>query len=227
VRLSQSAGGLKDLAAIQRHKGIVKGLTMFYSFFSALYAVLRGTGVEFSENVRSKPIAATTRAATRLFVLLALQSVATGLVRGELPDWEPENEDEEGMLKYIVKESVATALGTLPVVRDVAAGWASGYGYNGGAGTIAFEAASKSLKGMEKIINEMGEEEVVAREADYEALARKYAPFVLLGGSLTGLPAVQVNRTLDGLGAYYDDADDWNWTDLVRGYDAKRAARRE
>ena len=227
VRLSQSAGGLKDLAAIQRHKGIVKGLTMFYSFFSALYAVLRGTGVEFSENVRNKPIAATTRAATRLFVLLALQSVATGLVRGELPEMEPENEDEKNMLQYIVKESVATALGTIPVVRDVAAGWASGYGYNGGAGTIAFEAVSKSLKGMEKIINEMGEEETVAKEADYEALARKYAPFVLLGGALTGLPAVQINRTLDGLGAYYDDADDWNWTDLVRGYDAKRAARRE
>ncbi len=227
VRLSQSAGGLKDLAAIQRHKGIVKGLLMFYSFFSAMYAVLRGTGVEFSENVRSKPIAATTRAATRLFVLLALQSVATGLVRGELPEMEPENEDEENMLQYIVKESAATALGTLPVVRDIAAGWASGYGYNGGAGTIAFEAASKSLKGLEKIVNEMGEEEVVAKEADYEALARKYAPFVLLGGALTGLPAVQVNRTLDGLGAYYDDADDWNWTDLVRGYDPKRAARRE
>ena len=227
VRLSQSAGGLKDLAAIQRHKGIVNGLTMFYSFFSALYAVLRGTGVEFSENVRSKPIAATTRAATRLFVLLALQSVATGLIRGELPDMEPEKEDEENMLQYIAKESVATALGTIPVVRDIAAGWASGYGYNGGAGTIAFEAASKSLRGLEKIINEMGEEEIVAKEADYEALARKYAPFVLLGGALTGLPAVQVNRTLDGLGAYFDEADDWNWTDLVRGYDAKRAARRE
>lgn len=227
VRLSQSAGGLKDLAAIQRHKGIVKGLTMFYSFFSALYAVLRGTGVEFSENVRSKPIAATTRAATRLFVLLALQSVATGLVRGELPEMEPENEDEKNMLQYIVKESVATALGTIPVVRDVAAGWASGYGYNGGAGTIAFEAVSKSLKGLEKVINEMGEEETVAKEANYEALARKYAPFILLSGALTGLPAVQINRTLDGLGAYYDEADDWNWTDLVRGYDAKRAARRE
>jgi hypothetical protein len=139
---------------------------------------------------------------------------------------EPENEDEKNMLQYIVKESVATALGTIPVVRDVAAGWASGYGYNGGAGTIAFEAVSKSLKGLEKVINEMGEEETVAKEANYEELARKYAPFILLSGALTGLPAVQINRTLDGLGAYYD-ADDWNWTDLVRGYDAKRAARRE
>ena len=201
---------------------------MFYSFFSALYAALRGLGVEFSEDVRSKPIAATTRAATRLFVLLALQSVATGLVRGELPDWEPENEDEEGMLGYIVKESAATALGTIPVIRDVAAGLASGYGYNGGAGTIAFEAASKSLSGLEKIVNEMGEEEIVAAAANYEGLARKFAPFVLLAGALTGgIPAVQVNRTLDGIGAYYDDADNWSWTDLVRGYSAERAGRRE
>jgi len=227
VRLSQSAGGLKDLAAVQRHKGLIKGLTMFYSFFSALYATLRGLGVEFTDNVRKNPVAATTRAATRVFVLLALQSVATGLIREELPEMEPEDEDEQTLLNYIVAESAATALGTIPVVREVAAGLASGYGYNGGAGNIAFEAAAKSFQGVTKYIDELGEEEFVSEDGDYEARARKLAPYILLVSVLFKAPGVQINRTADGLAAYFDEADDWNWTDLVRGYSAERAERRQ
>ena len=227
VRMSQSAGGLKDLAAIQRHKGLIKGLTMFYSFFSALYFVLRSAGVEFTQNAKEKPIAATGRAATRLFVLLALQSVATGFIRGDLPDWDEEDEKKKSMLEYLAKESVSTALGTIPVVREIAAGWANGYGYSGGAGTIAFDAATKAMGGMEKFINELGEEETIKTDGDYEDLARRAAPYVLLLGALKGLPAVQANRTLDGLGAMYDEADNWYWSDLLRGYNAERAKRRE
>jgi len=227
VRLSQSAGGLKDLAAVQRHKGLIKGLTMFYSFFSALYAALRGLGVEFTDNVRKNPVAATTRAATRVFVLIALQSVATGLIRDELPEMEPEDEDAQTLLRYVVAESAATALGTIPVVREIAAGLASGYGYNGGAGNIAFEAAAKSFQGVTKYIDEMGEEEFLSEDGDYEERARKLAPYILLGSVLFKLPGVQINRTTDGLAAYFDEADDWNWTDLVRGYSPERAERRQ
>ena len=226
VRLSQSAGGLKDLAAVQRHKGLVKGLTMFYSFFSALYAVLRATGVEFSQNVKDTPIASTSRAATRLFVLLALQSVASGLIRGDLPDWEEEDKEKEDMLDYIAKESLVTALGVIPVIRDIAAGAASGYGYSGGPGNIAFEALSKSMSGLEKIVDEFGNEEVIKTDGDYEDMARRYAPFILLFGAVTGAPAVQLNRTLDGLAAFYDEADNWSPTDLLRGYKPERAKRR-
>jgi hypothetical protein len=225
--MSQSAGGLKDLAAIQRHKGLMKGLTMFYSFFSALYFVLRSVGVEFTQNAKEKPIAATGRAATRMFVLLALQSVATGFIRGDLPDWDEEDEKKKSMLEYIAKESVSTALGTIPVVREIAAGWANGYGYSGGAGTIAYDAVTKAMGGMERFINELGEEETIKTDGDYEDLARRAAPYILLGGALTGTPAVQVNRTLDGLGAMYDEADNWYWSDLLRGYNAERAKKRE
>ena len=225
VRLSQSSGGLKDLSAIQRQKGVVKGLTMFYTFFSALYAVLRSVGVEFSQNVMSTPVASTSRAATRLFVLLALQSLASGLIRGDLPDWDEKDEKKQDMLDWIAKDAVATALGTIPVVRDIASGLASGYGYSGGAGTIGFDAASKSLAGLEKVIDEFGNEEPDAQYAD---IARRYAKYVLLAGAITGrVPAVQLNRTFSGLAAMYDEADNWRWHDLVRGYKKDRSARRE
>jgi hypothetical protein len=227
VRLSQSSGGLKDLAAVQRQKGLMKGLTMFYGFFSALYAVLRSVGAEFTQNAKETPIASTSRAATRVFVLLALQSVASGLIRGDLPDWEEEDKKKKDMLEYVWKETASTALGTIPVVREIASGWASGFGYSGGVGTVAFDSVTKALSGIEKVVDEFGDEEVTKTDGDYEDMARRYAPYVLLVGALTGTPAVQVNRTLDGLGAMYDEADNWHWSDLVRGYKAERAARRE
>ena len=231
VRQSQSAGGLKDLSAIQRQKGLYKGLTMFYSFFSALYAVLRSVGAEFGQNVRQTPIASTSRAATRMFVLLALSSIGSGLVRGDLPDWEDdEDEETKSLFTYIWQEAAGTAAGSIPVVRDIATSALTGYGYSGGAGSIAFESVSDSLTGLDKIVDEWGNaisgEETTFTDGEWEAQARKYSPYVLVLGVLTSLPAVQINRTLDGLGALYDDAPDWNWTDAFRGYKPERAAAR-
>jgi hypothetical protein len=159
--------------------------------------------------------------------LLALQSVATGFIRGDMPDWDEEDEDKKSMLEYIAKESVSTALGTIPVVREIASAWANGYGYSGGAGTVAFDAATKALGGMEKFVNDLGEEEILKKDGDYEDLARRASPFVLLAGAVRGIPAVQLNRILDGLGALYDEADNWHWSDILRGYKAERAKGRE
>ena len=226
IRLSQSSSGLKDQAAIQREKGLYKGLLMFYSWFSAFYATLRGVGVELSDNVRSDPAAAITRAASRMFVLFVLTSLGQGLVKGDLPDeLDPEDEDAEGLLGYIARESALTALGTLPIIREVATGTLSDFGYKGGAGSIALQAGERSLTGLTKIIDEYGEE---ATDESYGALAKKAAPFVLLGSVATGTPgAIQLNRFLDGLAALYDEEDNWMAQDLLRGYRPEEAARRE
>ena len=226
IRLSQSSSGLKDQAAIQREKGLYKGLLMFYSWFSAFYATLRGVGVELSDNVRSDPAAAITRAASRMFVLFVLTSLGQGLVKGDLPDeLDPEDEDAEGLLGYIARESALTALGTLPIIREVATGTLSDFGYKGGAGAIAIQAGVRSFKGLTKIIDEYGED---ATDESYGALAKKAAPFVLLGSVATGTPgAIQLNRFLDGLAALYDEEDNWMAQDLLRGYRPEEAARRE
>lgn len=81
IRLSQSAGALKDLSPIQR-KAYLKPFLMFYTWFAAWYATQRGLGAEFGANITKRPAAAVARAATRMFVLLALTSVGVGLVRG-------------------------------------------------------------------------------------------------------------------------------------------------
>lgn len=229
IRMSQSAGGMKDLAAIQRNKDFgSKSITMFYSFFSALYATLRGAGAEFKDNVKNRPAQAIARAATRMLVLLALQSYVQGVIRGDLPEGDDENPDAETLLGYIAKESAATAFGSLPVIREVAAGMASGYGYNGGAGTIGFEALSQATAQLTTYIDELGDE--VDNPGDEEAWAywaKALKPWVLMTGAATGkVPSVQANRTIDGLAAFFDEEPNWAVSDLIRGYDADRAARR-
>jgi len=52
-------------------------------------------------------------------------------------------------------------------------------------------------------------------------------PMILFGGIATGAPAIQLNRSLDGAAAYFDDAYNWHWGDLFRGYDEDRAVRRD
>jgi hypothetical protein len=221
VRRSQSSGDLIDLSAVQRQGKLTKLFTMFYTFFSALYAILRGVGGDLMKNASTSPASAISRAATRAFVLLTLQAVGTGLIRGELPDLEPEDEDAEGLLGYLAKETVLSALGTVPFVRDLSTGALKGYGYSMSPAGIFGDAFVKSVAAVDKLTTEG-----FIEDAEYTALVRQLKPLILLGGTLTGIPSVQINRSLDGAAAYFDESYGWHWSDSIRGYDPKRADRR-
>jgi hypothetical protein len=221
VRRSQSSGDLIDLSAVQRQGKLTKLFTMFYTFFSALYAILRGVGGDLMKNASTSPASAISRAATRAFVLLTLQAVGTGLIRGELPDLEPEDEDAEGLLGYLAKETALSALGTVPFVRDLSTGALKGYGYSMSPAGIFGDAFVKSVAAVDKLTTEG-----FIEDAEYTALVRQLKPLILLGGTLTGVPSVQINRSLDGAAAYFDESYGWHWSDSIRGYDPKRADRR-
>ena len=233
IRLSQSAGALKDLSPIQR-KAYLKPFLMFYTWFAAWYATQRGMGVEFRDNITTRPTAAIARAATRMFVLLALTSVGVGLVRGKLPDWEEEDlktgEREHAMLKFIARESLSTFTGSIPVLREMSSGWASGFGYSGGAGTIAWETIDKAISGVAKKVPELFVEDENAKVPDDERVwsdrAKKLAPYVMLLGVLKGIPAVQPNRTAGGLGNLLDEVEGASPMDLLLGPASEDKLRR-
>jgi hypothetical protein len=233
IRLSQSAGALKDLSPIQR-KAYLKPFLMFYTWFAAWYATQRGMGVEFRDNITTRPTAAIARAATRMFVLLALTSIGVGLVRGKLPDWEEEDlktgEKEHAMLKFIARESLSTFTGSIPVLREMSSGWASGFGYSGGAGTIAWETIDKAISGVAKKVPELFVEDENAKVPDDERVwsdrAKKLAPYVMLLGVLKGVPAVQPNRTVGGLGNLLDEVEGASPMDLLLGPASEDKLRR-
>ena len=224
IRLSQSAGALKDLSPIQR-KAYLKPFLMFYTWFAAWYATQRGLGAEFGAGITKRPAAAVARAATRMFVLLALTSVGVGLVRGRLPDWEEEDpetgDNRYAMLEFIGKESLSTFTGAIPVLREMSSGWATGFGYSGGAGTIAFESIDRFFPTVAKEIPQLFAEdedaEVPDDETVYSDAAKKLAPYIMLLGVLRGIPAVQPNRTLGGIANLLDEVEGASPMDVLRG----------
>lgn len=228
VRVTQSSGTLKDLAEVQRRRGWAKFATMFYSFFSALYAVLRNMGVQFPAEVRKNPASAITKAASRAFVLLAVSSLATGAIRGELPDVEPEDEEATNLLEYVAIESLNTALGVFPLIRDVATGTLNGTGYKGGAGTAALEMIGKTSTVLSEFVASFDEDAEGFFDGTYEQILNKLKPVILSIAILTKTAGgVQATRTLDGLAAYFDDAENWEPQDLARGYNLERALARD
>ena len=84
------------------------------------------------------------------------------------------------------------------------------------------DAFVKSVGSIEKMSKEGAMDDI-----EYTELIKRLKPLILLGGVATGLPAVQINRTLDGAAAYYDDSYNWHIGDLLRGYDPKVAERRD
>tara|TARA_R110002096_G_scaffold113339_1_gene246422 strand:- start:897 stop:1418 length:522 start_codon:yes stop_codon:yes gene_type:complete len=169
-----------------------------------------------------------------MFVLLALTSIGVGLVRGKLPDWEEEDlktgEKEHAMLKFIARESLSTFTGSIPVLREMSSGWASGFGYSGGAGTIAWETIDKAISGVAKKVPELFVEDENAKVPDDERVwsdrAKKLAPYVMLLGVLKGIPAVQPNRTVGGLGNLLDEVEGASPMDLLLGPASEDKLRR-
>ena len=229
VRLTQSSGSIKDLSAVMRNnKGLWKTVTMFMTWFSALYAMLREVGVEFKDDVRSKPGRATMRVASRVFTLLVLQSIGMGLIRGELPDWEPEDEDDESMAGWLAKDVAKTAVGGIPIVRDLINGLTTDYGYSGSPlAQVATSIIQIGEDGLEMAEGWFDDGLDFEMEKSWEETMTALRPYILLGGTLTGLPAIQVNRTLKGLAALWDDEMNFQWGDIIRGRTKKQLELRD
>lgn len=107
VRLSQGAGGAKDLAAVQRNNELMRLLTMYYSPFSVLYARLRDVG-HTTRRVQDLP-----RAAARLLALVVLPAVLGELLAGRGPD------DDEDEVWWAIRKTLLYPVASVPVVRDL------------------------------------------------------------------------------------------------------------
>ena len=121
VRQSQGAGGPKDLAAIQRgtgkHGEALKLMTMFYSYFSAMYqrerSIARDLTGEDTRKPRNMP-----KLAARAFFLFVVPPMLTELIRYGLgADAGPD--DEEWWAQWLSRKLLANAIGAIPLARDV------------------------------------------------------------------------------------------------------------
>jgi hypothetical protein len=119
VRMSQSAGGVKDLSAFQRGSEAQKIYSLFYSYFSVLFNRLRDMGRAYNGPQDIPFLAA------RFMWLVTLPVLSDALLKGTIPD----EDDEESWLEWFAIENLLYPAQTIPFVRDVVSGLLGDYGY--------------------------------------------------------------------------------------------------
>ena len=121
VRVSQGSGAPKDMAAIQRGTGkwgeALKLMTMFYSYFSAMYQRERtlGRDVMGSDTRRPRNMP---RLASRAFWLLVVPPLLTEAIKMSLGGGDPPD-DDEWWTQWVARKMISNALGPIPLARDV------------------------------------------------------------------------------------------------------------
>ncbi|MCG7932116.1 MAG: hypothetical protein N0E44_18960 [Candidatus Thiodiazotropha lotti] len=184
VRMSQSAGGAKDLANVQQGSEYKRMFTMFYSYFSVLYNLIRRQAkVSKKEGWSSTP-----RAAMSFLYLIVLPAVLSELVAGRGPD----DDEDEAMWAFTTVAGYPAS--TLVGVRDLVNGIFSPYGYNITPVADAFESIVKSGKSIGDIAT--GD----ADETDLKNLT-------MTAGYVFGLPARQLWTVGDNLEAMMSGED--------------------
>jgi len=214
VRQSQSGGGLKDLATVQRNKGYGKLLTMFYSFFSVVYAILRSIGHEVVlKNPTSIP-----RMLARIAVTITLGEIGYGLMKGEVPDLEPDDEDKDGAVKWAAKKTLSGIAGSVPFGRDLVQGALGDYGYSMSPTAMFGEAVAESYITVADKLDYYFNDETKEEPPELKDIK----PLVLTMSILFKFPGIQANRTLSGLFALMEGEEDADFFDLATGYKKKK-----
>ena len=108
---SQGTGTTKDTAAVQRSNEGWRALTMFYSFFSALYQQSIQLGLDVKT---AKSFGDYASLSARFMAMYVLPSCLDSIMRGETPE-----DDEDSWLAWLFDNVFGYFIGGVPILRDV------------------------------------------------------------------------------------------------------------
>lgn len=208
VRLSQGAGGAKDLSAVQGSNELMRLLTMYYTPFNVLYNRLRDVGHQAS----IKGIGYLPAAVARSIALVILPAILGDLLAGRGLD------DEEDKTWWAIRKSLLYPLASIPVLRDFSGYLEAALIKVSGEGEMKFPPSYKLspiVGAIEKIAKAPGKV-ISAIEGDKEADDVAWDIFES-SGIVLGLPTAQPRIT----GEYiFDlisgDADPENAPEILR-----------
>jgi len=207
IRQSQGSGAAKDLAAIQRGKGAAgeagKLLTMFYSYMSAFYQRQRTLARDYGTAFRTGSVQDFPGLLARTVMLYFIPALAAELIAGRGPD------DDEDWTQWVLQTVGLAALGPIPVVRDVAGGLASGFGYNFTPASGVGNSVVNAAKDIKRLVE--GEETKRATRNILETAG-------YLGAPVTGQMAASAQFLVDvGAGDQHPETfGDW-WEGVTKG----------
>lgn len=178
VRLTQMAGGAKDLAPIQ-HNELAKFFLLVYGYASLLWNRNVDIARSGTQAIKDKDAQGTLVALERFVYLNIIPAILAGAIKGALPKGDDDDRDKEKMgdtwAEYIAIQTLLSITNGVPLARDAAQGFFSDFGYGGaspiGGGIDALIKATNSTK-TEALITNM----------------------TTATGMLLGLPSSQINR---------------------------------
>jgi len=172
VRLSQGAGGQKDLAAVMAKSGdLMRLFTMFYTPFNALYNRLRTVGRDV-HGIKDVP-----QAAIRLWWVWLVPAVMGELLTGRGPD----DDDDKG--EWALRQSLIYLATGVPILRDIVAGIFGEWGYQ-------FSPVAQVGETIARTVKKAGA--VAEGSAEIDELIK---PVLKTTGYLLGLPTGQAQIT--------------------------------
>lgn len=178
VRLTQMAGGAKDLAPIQQNE-LAKFFLLVYGYASLLWNRNVDIARSGAQAIKEKDAQGTLIALERFVYLNIVPAILAGAIKGALPDDDEDKRKKDKMgdtwPEYIAIQTLLSVTNGVPLARDAAQGFFSDFGYGGaspiGGGIDALIKATNSSKS--------------------EALATNMTTAT---GMLLGLPSSQINR---------------------------------
>lgn len=190
VKRSQASGLFSDRSAVERgsvsrtarQNDVVRlftalGSYMFAKFNVAYERTTRAGRVIGQDGLSARSAQEALSWTLDMAFLFTLEAVIMAAIKGRLPD--DEDDEDEGWLAFLARETAFSAIGTLPGVRDVA-GPLQGFEGGGAYGAITKELASPFFQASQGEVDPAFVKSVIN-----------------MTGLVTGLPSTQINRAVD------------------------------
>ena len=176
VRLTQTAGGAKDMATIQQ-SNMAKLFMPVYGYASLLWNRNVDIARDASRAIKNRSPKDVLVAFERFVYLNILPTLLAGAIKGDLPGQGDDDDDDETWAGWLAVQSLLGVSSGVPLAGTIAQGFFGDYGY-AGASAIGqgFDAAIKA-----------------SNSAEGQTITTQAVSAV---GAFTGLPASQINRSV-------------------------------
>lgn len=196
---TQSSARTMDLSKFQRGSEFHKMLTVAYGFFGSVYQLQKTIGLRGARDIREGNVAGgMARMFTNYICLYSLPIAIDLTLKSYLRSSPNDKPKEAGEIAWeLGKEHLAFALGTMPVARELGGAFTGHMGYSGPAGERGLTALYGFAQGMIHSMDRLVEGKPTA--PDHPGMSQTERSSLMAIGILFHLPAVQTQRTVDGI----------------------------
>lgn len=195
---AQSSARTMDLAKFQRGSEFHKMLTVAYGFFGSVYQIQKVAGQRGLSQIRQGNVVGGAARMFRDYVCLYSLPIAIDMALKSYLRSGPNDKPKEGgeIAWDMAKEHLAFALGTMPVARELGGALTGHMGYSGPAGERGVTALYGVMQGL---IHDVDHAVEGKESPHHSGMSQTERNTVMAAGIFFHLPAVQVQRSVDGI----------------------------